>query len=134
MDLARLETLGTGLHQEAANALFGPGPHDSEVSDIAVRNPALGAVDHPVVTIAPGPCRHSAGVRAKFRLGQATTPDHLALRHERQPALLLLLRAIAMDREHAERPLHGDEAAQPAVAALQFLAGETVHDVAHPRG
>src|SRR5438876_8832711 len=134
MDLARLETLGTGLHQEAANALFGPGPHDSEVSDIAVRNPALGAVDHPVVTIAPGPCRHAAGVRAKFRLGQAETPDHFALRHERQPALLLLLGPVAMDREHTERTLDRNEAAQPAVATLQLLAGEAIHDVAHPRG
>src|SRR5258708_5888857 len=39
-----------------------------------------------------------------------------------------------MDREHAERALHRDEAAQSAVAALQLLAGEAVHHVAHPRG
>src|ERR1700694_1730795 len=38
-----------------------------------------------------------------------------------------------MDREHAKRPLHRDEAAQPAVAPLQFLAGEAIHDVAHSR-
>src|ERR1700694_4687180 len=38
-----------------------------------------------------------------------------------------------MDGEHAKRPLHRDEAAQPAVAPLQFLAGETIHDGAHPR-
>src|SRR6202165_1154048 len=38
-----------------------------------------------------------------------------------------------MDGEHAKRPLHRDEAAQPAVAPLQFLAGEAIHHVAHPR-
>src|SRR6266849_264301 len=37
-----------------------------------------------------------------------------------------------MDGEHAKRPLDRDEAAQPAVAPFQFLAGEPVHNVAHP--
>ena len=39
-----------------------------------------------------------------------------------------------MDWKHAEGSLHRDETAQPAVAALQFLAGEPVHDIAHPGG
>src|SRR5712692_11281538 len=37
-----------------------------------------------------------------------------------------------MDGEHAKRPLDRDEAAQPAVAPFQFLAGEPIHNVAHP--
>src|ERR1700730_5095274 len=39
-----------------------------------------------------------------------------------------------MNREHAERALDRDEAAQPAVAPLQLLAGQAIHDVAHSRG
>src|SRR5260370_22523472 len=132
MDLTRLEALRASLHQEAANTFFGPGPDDGEVSDIAVGDPALGTVDHPVVAVSSGPCRHAGRVRAKLWLGQAETPDHLASRHEWQPALLLFLGAIAMDRKHAERALHRDEAAEPAVATLQLLAGQPVHHVAQP--
>ena len=36
-----------------------------------------------------------------------------------------------MNRKHAQGSLDRDEAAQPAVATLQLLAGEAVHHVAH---
>src|ERR671926_1877650 len=45
--------------------------------------------------------------------------------------LLLLFRTVAVDGKHAERPLNRDEAAKPTVAALQLLAGEAVHHIAH---
>src|SRR5260370_28059414 len=118
MDLERLEPPGGGLHEEAADALLGPGPHDGEVSDIAVRDPPLGAGDHPVVAVAASARRHAGGVRAKFWLGQAETPDHLTLGHEREPALLLFLPAVAIDRKHAQRSLHRDQAAPAPLTPL----------------
>ena len=39
-----------------------------------------------------------------------------------------------MDRKHTKRPLDGDKAAQPAVTALEFLARQAIHDVAHAGG
>ena len=53
--------------------------------------------------------------------------------HRRQPALLLLLGAPLPDREHRERALHRDEAADAGVAGLELLAGEAVHDRARAR-
>src|SRR3546814_18991922 len=43
-------------------------------------------------------------------------------------ALLLLLGAVGEDRVHAQRRLHAGEAAQDAVAALEFLADQAVAD------
>src|SRR3546814_17806985 len=43
-------------------------------------------------------------------------------------ALLLLLGAVGEDRVHAQRRLHAGEAAQAAVAALEFLADQAVAD------
>ena len=46
--------------------------------------------------------------------------------HPRQPLLALLLAAPVVDREHRQRPLHRDQAAQPAVDGLQLLAHQAV--------
>src|SRR6266513_4587096 len=134
MDLAGFESLGALLHQKAADPLLAARPDDRQVGNVAVRDPPLGAVEDPVLALAAGPGRHPGGIGAELRLGQTEAPDHLASGHSREPALLLLLRPITMDREHAEGALHRNEAAKPAVAALQLLAGEAIHDIAHPGG
>ena len=54
-------------------------------------------------------------------------PISSPLRHARQVLLLLLLAAVGVDRVHAQR-LHRDEAAQAGIAALEFLADESVGD------
>src|SRR2546426_2497793 len=134
MDLARREAFGALLDEEAAKPLLGAGPDDGQVGDIPIGAPALGPADNPVVPVATGASGHAGRVGAELGLGQAEAADPPALRQPRQPALLLLFRAVAMDRKHAQGSLDRDKTAQPAVAALQFLAGESVHDVAHAGG
>src|SRR5438132_7324343 len=134
MDLAGFESLGALLDQKSADPLLATGPDNRQVGDVAVRDPALRAIEHPVFSVATRPRRHPGRVGAKLRLGQTEAPDHLACRHPWEPVLLLLLRPIAMNREHGQRALHRNEAAQPTVATLEFLAGESINHVAHPRG
>src|SRR5439155_19638535 len=131
MDRTRLEAARPLLDQEAPDPLLGPRPDDRQIGDVPIGDPALGAIEDPIFAITTGPRRHSGRVRAELRLGQAEAADHLSFGHRWQPALLLLLRPGAIDREHAEPALHRDEAAQPAVAALQLLASQAVHHVAH---
>src|SRR5690606_3757738 len=88
----------------------------------------LGAVDDPVAAVLLRIRLHVGRVGAAVRLGQAEAADHLAAGHGRQPALALLLAAVGVDRIHAQRALHRDEAADAAVAALQLLADQAVAD------
>ena len=76
---------------------------------------------------------HRAGVGAGVGLGQPEAADRLARVHPRQPALLLLLGAPAPDREHRQRALHRDEAADARVAGLELEAGQAVGDRARAR-
>ena len=71
---------------------------------------------------------HRARVGAGVRLGQTEAADRLAGVHRRQPALLLLLGAPLPDREHRQRALHRDGAADAGVARLELEAGEPVGD------
>src|SRR3954462_14244243 len=48
--------------------------------------------------------------------GRPKAPNRAPARHARQPLLLLLLGAELPDREHRQRALHGDEAADARVA------------------
>ena len=73
------------------------------------------------VRIEPGSEPASGSVRPK-------QPIDLARVHRRQPALLLLLRAQRPDREHRERALHGDGAADARVARLELQARQAVGD------
>src|SRR5207302_6970703 len=76
---------------------------------------------------------HRPGVGAGVRLGQPEAADRVALVNGRKPALLLLLRAPAQDREHRERALHRDEASHPGVARLELHAGQPVGHGARAR-
>ena len=116
------------LHHEALDAVVGLRPDDGDVGQVAAGDPHLGAVEDPVGTIAPGVGLHAGRVGAAMRLGQAEAADHLARRHVRQPAQALLFTAVGVDRVHAQRALHRHEAADAAVAALQFLADQAVAD------
>src|SRR5437879_493522 len=103
MNLTCLESSGSRLHEEAPNALLGPGPDDRQVGHVAVRDPAFATVDHPIAAVATGPRRHAGRVRAELRLGEPEASEHLTPGHEWQPALLLFFGAVAMDRKHTER-------------------------------
>ena len=60
-------------------------------------------------------------IRSALRLGQSEAAYGFATRHGRQPALTLRLAAVLVDGKHAQPALHGIEAADGAVAALQLL-------------
>jgi hypothetical protein len=51
--------------------------------------------------------------------------------HLRQVMHLLFFVAVGVDRIHAQRALHGGEAAQARIAALHFLADQAVADAVH---
>ena len=101
-------------------------PDDGDVGDRAVGDPHLLSVQDPVGAVAARARAHRAGVRAGVGLGQPEAADRLAGGHPRQPLLLLLLRAPAVDRVHRQRALHRDEAAHAAVAGLELQAGQAV--------
>ena len=117
------------LDDEPADlAVLGSRPDDRDVGDRAVRDPHLGAVQDPVRPIAPRVRAHRAGIGARVRLRQPEAADHLARVHPRQPVLLLLLRAPAPDREHRERALHRDGAADARVTRLELEARQAIRD------
>ena len=66
-----------------------------------------------------------------MRFGQAEAADDLAGSHVRQPALALFLAAVSVNRVHAQRGLHGGEAADARIAALEFLANQAIADGIH---
>ncbi len=116
------------------NAPVELGPDDGHVSEVAVGDPPLGAVEAeatPGQTLRAGD--HPGGVRAEVGFGQAEAADDLPLGHAGQILLLLRLRPEGVDRVHAERALHRAEGAHPGVATLELLHGEPVGHVAHPR-
>ena len=77
--------------------------------------------------------QHAAGIRAELRLGEAEAADGVAGLQARQPFVFLRVAAEGMDRIHHQRALHGNEAAQAGIAALEFLGHQAVGDVGHAR-
>src|SRR5690606_25187287 len=120
-----------GGHDEALDAVFGLRPDNGDVGQVAVGDPHLGAVDHPVAAIPARVRLHVRRIGAAMRLGQAKAADDLTGSHARQPLAPLLVAAVGEDRIHAQRTLHADEAADARVAAFQFLADQAVLHTAH---
>jgi len=67
-----------GSHAMAVKQLPGAGDHDGYVAGNPVRDPALGSVEDPVVTILDGYALHPAGIASRVGLGQAPGPDPFA--------------------------------------------------------
>ena len=111
----------------------GLGPDDGDGGLRAVRDPHLGAVQHPAVLGLPRGRDHAAGVRAEVGLGEAEAADLLAGGEQREPVLLLLLGAEGVDRIHHQRALHRGERADAGVAPLELLHDQAVGDVVEPR-
>src|SRR5712692_3392365 len=132
MHIAGAKARRAAFHQEAANALIGFSPDDGDIGNAAVGNPHFGAVQNVRIAIEPRRRAHTAGGAARIRLGQSEAANRLASRDARQPALLLLLRAILVNWEHGQRTLHRHERAQTAIARLQLLAGQPITDRAQP--
>jgi hypothetical protein len=132
LDVADLVAGASGLDQEALDSVLGLGPDHGQVGDGAVRDPALGPVQDPGVPLAHRLGAHAARVGAEVGLGQPEAADRVAARHQREPAILLRLRSVGVDRVHAEGALNRSEAPQPGIAALELLHDEPVGNAVHP--
>src|SRR6185436_14260715 len=117
VDVRRREPRRVAGHREPADPVIGVRPDDRYVRDAAVRDPHLGAVQHPVVAVALGEGPHRARIAPAVGLAQPEAADRLAGLELRQPLRLLLVRA--------ERP-------QAAVAGLDLQLDEPVRDGAEP--
>ena len=125
---------GVGRHQEARDpvaSVAGAGHHLVEVGEAAVRRPGLGALDHPLVAVAPGGGPHRGRVGAGVRLGEAVRAEQLAAEHVRQPALPLLLGAVGGQAEAGQR-VHGDADADRGPDRADLLEHLEVDLVGHP--
>ena len=100
----------------AARLRVGHGHHGVELADAGVGDPALHAVEDPLVAVAHRPRLHGDRVGARLGLGQAVGEAALAGREPAQVVLLQLLRAGDHHRQRAELVDRGDQAAAHADA------------------
>ena len=102
--------------RDAAAALVGVGHrhHGVELADAGVGDPALDAVEHPLVAVAHRAGLHGDRVGAGLGLGQAVGEAAVARREPAQVVLLQLLRAGDHHRQRAELVDRGDQAAAHA--------------------
>ena len=96
-------------------ALLGIGHrhHRVVLADAGVGDPALHAVEHPVVAVADRAALHRGGVGARLRLGQAVGEATVPGGEPAEVVLLDLLGATDHDRQRAELVDRRDEAAAP---------------------
>src|SRR5206468_4088084 len=97
----------------------------------AIRYPSFRAIEHPAFICSPGARFHAARVGSVIGFSQTETPDLFALCQWRQPLPLLIFGSESENGIHHKRALNADEAAQAAVAALQFLHNEAIRNVVH---
>ena len=115
LELADAEAGPVGLDHERGDPArvtglrVGHREHDVEVGDPEVRDPVLGAVDHPLVAVLDRLGEHPARVRAGLGLRQRERRRPLAAGAARQEALLELLGSEQPDRERAELLHHQDQ-------------------------
>src|SRR5215469_10715788 len=90
------------LDDKATNAILSSGPDNGHVSDATVGDPHLGTVQDIRVTISTRRRLHVVWIATGIRFGKAEATDDFPRGHLRQPALLLLLRAKRVYREHGQ--------------------------------
>ena len=105
---------------------------DVEPRDTRVRDEALGAVQDVLVAVAPRLGSHGGGVRARAGLRERVGGQPLAARQAREPALLLLVRAVVLDRERAEL-LEGQDEPRGGAGLGDLLDGDEHHERAGAR-
>ena len=71
----RAEARHALLDEKAADALVGLRPHDGDVGDAAVGDPALDAGDDELIAVGAGAGLHAARIGAVIRFGQAEAAD-----------------------------------------------------------
>ena len=133
MDVERGEAGCAALDEEAPDLIVVLlGPDHGDVGDGAVGDPELGAAQDEGVALAPGARLHRARVGAVVGLGEAEAADLLPRGERRQPALLLSVGAVGVDRVHHEPALDRRRRPEPRVAPLELLHDEPVGDVVEP--
>ena len=75
---------------------------------------------------------HALGEAAEIGLGQPEAAHRLAGRHGGQPAVLLGVGAIGVERVHDQGALDRSEGAQARIPSLELLHGQAVGDVVQP--
>ena len=100
--LSRNVSVSDRRHEECADPLRAPAVlrvvrpdhHQDHIGRGAVRDPHLGAVQSPTITIANGLRRDRSRIASGISLGQREGAEDLATGHWLQPAFLLFGRAI----------------------------------------
>ena len=141
LELARpRKALRSALYDDQADAAvalgrIGLGGHDHEVGVDPVGDERLGPVEHVVLALADRARAHAGQVRADARLGHGDGRDQLARGDPAEPALALLLGAVAQKVGQADVVLEGDAEAEAAHArVLRLLADDQVEaEILHPR-
>jgi hypothetical protein len=87
LDFLRGEARHALLDQEALDAVVGLRPDDGDIGQVAVGDPHLGAVDHPVAAVALRVVFMFAGSEPPCGSVRPKQPMTLPCRHVRQPAL-----------------------------------------------
>ncbi|MHC2805497.1 hypothetical protein ACVMII_005243 [Bradyrhizobium diazoefficiens] len=95
--------------------------HDDEIGGLAIGDESLLAVDDVGIALLLRRGLHGLEVIAGAGLGHGDGADHLAARHLRQPALLLLLRAVIEDVVRDDGAVHGDAGRQLRHRALEII-------------
>ena len=103
-----------------------------DVGQRAVGDPHLLAGDPPAAVDLHRARAHRRGIGAGVGLGQPEAAEGLAGAQPRQPLLLLLLRAPALDRAADEGGLDRDHRAGRRVAPTHLLDDQSVADVVEP--
>ena len=80
--------------------------HDDEIRLLPVGDVGFGTVDHVVVAVTYGGGAHRLQIGAGVGLGHGDRADHVAARHLRQPALLLLFVAVMFEVGGYDRAVH----------------------------
>jgi len=93
---------------------IGDREHAVEVGDAEVRDPVLGAVDHPLVAVTDRARDHPARIRARLGLRQRERRRPLAGRTAGQEPVLELAGAEQLDRQRPELLDHQDQCCRRA--------------------
>ena len=115
LELANAEAGAIGLNHEGCDPVrmacvaVGHGEHAVEVGDTGVRDPGLGPVDHPVLTVRARSGEHATRIGAGLGLGERKGRRPLATGTARQEPRFELLGAVELDRERAELLDHQDQ-------------------------
>ena len=129
-----VKPVALGRDQEAGQAAVlqrrvGLGEDQRDLGEVAERDPHLLAADRPARVGLRRPGAEVGGVGAGVGLGQPEAAERLARAEPRQPALLLLLGAPALDRAGDERGLDRDHGAGRGVGAADLLDDQPVAEV-----